>query len=260
MNRKGVVHIVDRAGRLAEKADLFAALELVPYVHRSPLEFLREFTHAEPCCVISAMRMAEMAGFELLALLQKLPVPPPVIIVTAFGSVETAVQAMKLGAAEFLETPVHDEPLLRLVQKWVNADRFRQSKANTCTSAREKLSKLSAREREVLTGIINGKCNKEMASSLGISAKSIEVYRAKLMTKMEATPVPMLVQAVLCCPLFQCSPLEYGYLCTGSGCLSNNSAHSAAIETGEEIHFSRIEYAGSKYPVNSSRGAPNHDR
>jgi len=260
MSRKGVVHIIDPGGKLADKAGLFGALELDPRVHQSPLEFLKEFTHAKPCCLISAMCMAELPGLELLAQLQRQPTPPPVIIVTAYGSIETAVQAMKLGAAEFLEAPVQDELLARLVQKWINVDRFRRGKANTCAGVREKLSKLSAREREVLTGILNGWSNKEMASELRISAKSIEVYRSKLMAKMETSSVPMLVREVLCCPLFQCCPSDFGYLCTGTGCVNNNPEQTDTIEAIQGIHFSRIENAGSKSPVNAFREAPDAAR
>jgi two-component system, LuxR family, response regulator FixJ len=256
MNSKGVVHIVDSGGSLAEKADLFAELDLEPRVHCSPLEFLRGFTHAKPCCLISAMRMPELPGLELLAQLQRRPAPPPVIMVTAYGDVQTAVHAMKLGAAEFLETPVHDELLLRLVQNWVRVDRGRCGKAAKCAAVREKLGKLSARERDVLAGVLDGLSNKEMAARLSISAKSIEVYRSKLMTKMEACSIPALVREVMCCPAFQCSPSDYGYLCTGTGCFNNNTGQDFAFETISEIHFSRIEYAGSKNGVNDSRDEP----
>ena len=200
------MHIIDFGeGPLAEKAHLFAALDLEPHVHRSPLEFLRGFTHAKPCCLISAMRMPELPGLELLAQLQKQPVPPPVIMATAHGDVTTAVQAMKLGAAEFLEFPVHDELLLGLVQNWIRIDRARRNKAGKCATVREKLGKLSSREREVLAGIVDGLSNKEMAVRLGISAKSIEVYRGKLMTKMEARSIPEASGAALDCPLFRCT-------------------------------------------------------
>ena len=167
MNSKGVVHIVDPgSGSIEDKAELFAALDLEPRVYRSPLEFLRGFTHAKPCCLISAMRQPELPGLELLAQVQKQPIPPPVIIMTAYGDVQTAVQAMKLGAAEFLEIPVHDEVLLGVVQNWIRIDRVRRGKANKCAAVREKLAKLSAREREVLAGVLGGQSNKEMAAKL----------------------------------------------------------------------------------------------
>lgn len=260
MNSKGVVHIVDPGGALAEKARLFAALDMEPQVHASPLEFLRGFTHDKPCCLVSAMRMPELPGLELLAFLQRQQVPPPVIIVTAYGDVETAVQAMKLGAAEFLEVPVRDELLLRLAQNWIRVDRSRRAKAGKCAAVREKLGKLSSREREVLSGVVDGRSNKEMASALGISAKSIEVYRSKLMTKMEARSIPELVREVVSCPIFQCSPSDFGYLCTGAGCIDNNAAQNATLDTMPEIHFSRIEPAESKCGLNGPREAPNNNR
>jgi two-component system response regulator FixJ len=221
---------------------------------------MREFTHARPCCLICRLCMPELPGLELLETLRKRQVPPPVIMVTVHGDVKTAVQAMKLGAAEFLEIPVHDELLSRLVQNWIRMDRVRSDDANTCAAVRKRLSTLSAREREVLTGVLDGLSNKEMAAKLSVSAKSIEIYRSKLMTKMEASSISELVRDVLCCPIFQCSPSEFGYLCTGSGCLSNNSSRNATLETIPEIHFSRIEHAGSKEYVNASRDTPYPDR
>ena len=261
MNSKGVVHIVGPAGGTSEdKAELFAALDLEPRVYRSPLEFLRGFTHDKPCCLISAMRQPELSGLELLAQLQKRPIPPPVIMMTAYGDVKTAVQAMKLGAAEFLEIPVRDEALVGMVQNWIRVDAIRRGKASKCAAVREKLAKLSAREREVLAGVLGGQSNKEMAAKLAISAKSIEVYRGKLMAKMEACSIPDLVRDVLCCPLSSCSPLDYGYLCTGSGFYANTQGTNATFGTIPERHFSRIEYPSSKDEINCSRGSPEYNR
>ena len=260
MYLKGVVHILDYGGSLAEKAPLFEAIGLEPNVHRSPLQFLKGFAHAKPCCLVSAMRLPELPGLELLALLQRQSVPPPVIMITAYGDIKSAVQAMKLGAAEFLESPVDDELLLRLAQNWIRVDRARHAKANKCAAVREKLSKLSAREREVLSGLLDSLSNKEIAARLNISPKSVEVYRSKLMTKMEVCSIPALVREVLCCPVFQCSPLDFGYLCTGAGCVNNALGQDTAFDASKEIHFSRIEYAASKHAVNASRGAPNCDR
>jgi two-component system, LuxR family, response regulator FixJ len=260
INSKGVVHIVDHGGTLAEKAHLFEAIGLEPSVHRSPLQFLKGFTHAKPCCLVSAMRLPELPGLELLALLQRQRVPPPMIMITAYGDIKSAVQAMKLGAAEFLETPVDDELLLRLAQNWIRVDRARHAKANKCATVREKLSKLSAREREVLSGLLDSQSNKEIATRLNISPKSVEVYRSKLMAKMEVCSIPNLVRDVLCCPVFQCGPLDFGYLCTGVGCVNNALGQDSAFDTSKEIHFSRIEYAASKRDVNASRGGPNCDR
>lgn len=254
MNSKAVVHIIDSGkGSIQEKAQLFAAFNLEPSVHRSPLEFLRGFSHAEPCCLLSSMRMPELPGLELLAQLQRRPVPPPVIMMTAYGDVKTAVQAMKLGAAEFLELPVHDELLLGLVQNWIHVDRVRLNKAVKCVAVREKLAKLSAREREILAGVLDGMSNKAMAKKLGISAKSIEVYRGKLMAKMEARSIPELVREVLCCPFSSCSPSDFGYRCTGSGVCSNSAAPYATFGMISEIHFSLTGYVASKDKVNSFR-------
>lgn len=210
MNSAGVVYILDADRAAAEaRARLFASVNLRSSVHHSPVEFLRSFAPDMPCCLVSAMRMPELPGFELLAHLQKHPEPLPVIMITAYGDVKTAVRAMKLGAAEFLEAPVHDELLLGLVQHWINIDCAERGNFKKCVAVREKLATLSAREHDVLAGLLDGLSNKEMARRLGVSPKSIEVYRGKLMAKMHANSIPGLVREVLCCPTFNCSPLSY---------------------------------------------------
>jgi two-component system, LuxR family, response regulator FixJ len=250
MNSQGIVHIIDfDGGPIEAKACLFAGLNLEPRVHHSPLEFLRGFTHVRPCCLVSAMRLPDLLALELLARLQKQAVPPPAIMISANPGIKSAVQAMKLGAAEFLEFPVNDELLLGLTQHWIRTDRNRLNNSRKCRAIREKLAKLSARERDVLAGVIDGLSNKEMARRLGISSKTVEVYRSKLMAKMEASSIPGLVREVLLCPFQNCSPIEFGCECSGLGACSNNPANVGAFETISAIHFSQIEYAASKQQV-----------
>ncbi len=201
------------------------------------MQFVRGLIPDRPCCLVSAMRMPDLPGLELLARLNNRTQPPPVIMITAHGDVKTAVQAMKLGAAEFLEAPIHEEHLLRLVQHWVNADRIACAAFQKCAAVREKLAKLSAREREVLAGILDGLCNKEMARKLDVSPKSIEVYRGKLMVKMETNTIPGLVRAALCCPALNCSPANCGSV--GACALFHKKASTPeiALEVYCEIQF-----------------------
>jgi two-component system response regulator FixJ len=257
MNSAGAVYIIDADRAVAEaRARLFASVNLKPRIHHSPLEFLRSFTPDKPCCLVSAMRMPELPGLELLARLQKHSQPPPVIMITAHGDVKSAVQAMKLGAAEFLETPIHEERLLRLVQHWINADRIERANFRKCAAVREKLAKLSAREREVLAGILDGLSNKEMARRLEVSPKSIEVYRGKLMAKMEASSIPGLVREALCCPARNCNPAGYNCLSGHAICHSNASPTITDFEANMEIQFSLIDHRKAKQDINTFRFSP----
>jgi two-component system response regulator FixJ len=209
MDSAGVVYILDMDQKAAQaRAQLFGSANLKPCIYQSPVKFLRDFDPDRPCCLVSSMRIPELSGLELLARLQRLPEPLPAIMIAAYDDIPTAVQVMKLGAVEFLEPPILDEHLLRLVLQWININRVELDNFRKCVATREKLAKLSAREWDVLEGILNGLPNKELARRLGVSPKSIEVYRQKLMTKMEARSVAGLVREVLCCPVLNCSPIS----------------------------------------------------
>lgn len=209
MKTRGVVYIVDGDRASADSMSaLFASVDLESRAYASPLQFLRDFCPGDPCCVVLEMRMPELSGLEVLARLGQRPVRPPVIVATAHGAVNGAVRAMKLGAVEFLEKPVHDELLLELVQHWIGADRAERDGVRKCAVVQHKLASLSMREHEVLLGLLDGKSNKEMARDLGVSPKAIEIYRSKLMTKMTAQSLSGLIQEALCCPRRPSMPLH----------------------------------------------------
>ncbi len=214
----GAVYILDTQRAAAEeKARFFSSANLMPHVISSPREVLRgEFER--PACFICAFYMPELHDLELLSRLRMSPNPLPVIMVSAKGDVKTAVQAVKLGASEFLEAPIDSEQLLGLVQHWIDFDRAALGNMRKCAAIREKLSKLSRREHEVLDGILDGLSNKEMARKLNVSPKSIEVYRGNLMSKMDVYCVQHLVKKVLCCPALSCAPYSCLYSVIGSSC------------------------------------------
>jgi two-component system, LuxR family, response regulator FixJ len=209
MNSSGVVHIVDndRAAAAAMSA-LFASVALEPRVHSCAGDFLKTFSPCGPCCVVLEMRMPELSGLEVLARLRQRAVWAPAIVATAHGSVDCAVRAMKLGAAEFLEKPVDEGFLLERVQHLVDLSRDKQENIRICSLIRHKIASLSTREYEVLHGVLRGHSNKEMAREFGVSPKAIEIYRSKLMTKMAAQSLAGLVAEVLCCPGHSNAPLR----------------------------------------------------
>jgi len=148
-------------------------------------------------CVITDVRMPVVSGIELLRRLRKLKLAVPVIVITGHGDVPLAVEAMKMGAADFLEKPFDDEALLASVRSALNAlDRDRKREVER-SEIESRLSGLSSREREVLEGLVAGQANKQIAHALGISPRTIEIYRANLMTKMQAASLSDLVRMAM---------------------------------------------------------------
>ena len=151
----------------------------------------------EAGCVITDVRMPELSGVDLLRRLRELKLGIPVIVITGHGDVPLAVEAMKIGALDFLEKPFDDEVLLASVRSALNQldqDQKRQAERN---EIERRLAALSNRERDVLEGLVSGHANKQIAYDLGISPRTIEIYRANLMTKMQAASLSDLVRMAL---------------------------------------------------------------
>ena len=141
--------------------------------------------------------MPELSGVDLLRRLRELKLGIPVIVITGHGDVPLAVEAMKIGALDFLEKPFDDEVLLASVRSALNQldqDQRRQAERN---EIERRLAALSNRERDVLEGLVSGHANKQIAYDLGISPRTIEIYRANLMTKMQAASLSDLVRMAL---------------------------------------------------------------
>jgi two-component system response regulator FixJ len=141
--------------------------------------------------------MPEINGIELLRRLKELKIPLPVIVITGHGDVPLAVEAMKFGAADFLEKPFDDEILLAAVRSALNRQDTDSKRQAERAAIDDRLAALSNREREVLEGLVAGRANKQIAFDLGISPRTVEVYRANLMTKMQATSLSELVRMAL---------------------------------------------------------------
>jgi two-component system response regulator FixJ len=141
--------------------------------------------------------MPEISGIDLLRRLKELKIGVPVIVVTGHGDVPLAVEAMKIGAAEFLEKPFDDEALLAAVRAALDRQSTDDKRQAERADIDSRLAALSNRERDVLHGLVSGLANKQIAFNLGISPRTVEIYRANLMTKMQASSLSDLVRMAL---------------------------------------------------------------
>jgi two-component system response regulator FixJ len=141
--------------------------------------------------------MPEMTGIDLLRRLKELKVSVPVIVMTGHGDVPLAVEAMKLGAVDFLEKPFDDEALLASVGAALEREHVDSKRQADRLEIDKRLATLSNRERDVLEGLVAGHANKRIAFDLGISPRTVEIYRANLMTKMQAGSLSDLVRMAL---------------------------------------------------------------
>jgi two-component system response regulator FixJ len=178
-------------------AFLLSSAGLAVRLHESAVAFLKALPEAQDGCIVTDIRMPGMDGMELQRRLKEMKVDLPVIVITGHGDVHLAVSAMKAGAVDFIEKPFDDEVLLAAIRSALERhgeDRRRQAQT---AEVRARMEALSEREREVLAGLIAGKPNKIIAYELGISARTVEVYRANVMTKMQAESLSDLVRMAL---------------------------------------------------------------
>jgi RNA polymerase sigma factor (sigma-70 family) len=159
--------------------------------------FLKEARPDMQGCALIDLQLGGMNGLELQRKLAEVGVVLPIIFITAHGDVASARAALKAGAFDFLEKPIDNDELARLVDSALRADAERVSRARRSRELHGRLSRLTQREREVMDLVVCGKHNREIAAQLGISARTVEVYKARLMDKLDVRRVPDLVRLVL---------------------------------------------------------------
>ncbi|HZD90076.1 MAG TPA: response regulator FixJ [Pseudolabrys sp.] len=148
-------------------------------------------------CVVTDVRMPGVTGIDVLRKVHETKPDLPVIVVTGHGDVPLAVEAMKLGAIDFLEKPFDDDLLIQSVRSALDREADTARRNAELAEINDKLHALSKREREVLEGLVAGKPNKTIAFDLGISPRTVEIYRANLMTKMSANSLSDLVRMAM---------------------------------------------------------------
>eukprot|EP01155_Anaeramoeba_flamelloides_P032377 Anaeramoba_flamelloidesa92763_14.p2 GENE.a92763_14~~a92763_14.p2 ORF type:complete len:203 (+),score=38.18 a92763_14:329-937(+) len=161
--------------------------------YASAQEFLDDYDQ-RPGCMLLDVRMPEISGLALQQIMQERDIRLPVIVLTGHGDVPMAVTAMKNGALDFLEKPFDDDVLLKLVDRAMQEAEQRFSQQNEERELRELYDTLSRREREVMDLVVTGNSNREIAETLGISPKTVEVHRSRVMGKMRAESLAQLVQ------------------------------------------------------------------
>ena len=195
MTSEPMVHVVDDDPAMRDSLEfLFETAGLRARTYESGPALLAEAAALAPGCVVTDVRMPEMNGLELVRRLGEAGVTLPVIVMTGHADVPLAVEAMKAGVVDFIEKPFDDEIFLNAVRKALDAGAAVGEQQAQEAEIRERLASLSAREHQVLEGLVAGRANKVIAYDLGISPRTVEVYRANVMTKMQARSLSELVR------------------------------------------------------------------
>ncbi len=163
----------------------------------SAKSFLEVLPEIRAGCIVTDVRMPGITGIDLLRKLKELGVEVPVIVITGHGDIALAVEAMKIGAVDFLEKPFDDDTLLGAVRGSLSRNADAAQRNAELAEIQNRLTGLSNRERQVLEGLVAGKANKVIAFDLGISPRTVEIYRANLMTKMTANSLSDLVRMAM---------------------------------------------------------------
>ena len=160
-------------------------------------EFLESYLPSQPGCLVLDVRMPGMSGLELQQQLNVRGAMIPVIFITGHGDIPMAVEAMQQGAFDFLQKPFRDQDLVDRIQKALEHDSRSRTAVAQHSRVRERLDSLTPREREVLALMTRGKANKVMAAELGVSQRTVEIHRARVMEKTGAASLAQLVRMVM---------------------------------------------------------------
>lgn len=190
-----IVFVVDDDKAVREAtADLLASVGLRAMTFRTAQEFLASPRPEAPGCLVLDVRLPRLSGLDLQRELASSPVPIPIIFITAHGDVPMSVQAMKAGAVEFLTKPFRDQQLLEAIEKAVERDRGDRRRRKDLAELRDRFESLTPREHDVMTRVVAGLLNKQIAAELGTSEVTVKIQRAQVMHKMRADSLPDLVR------------------------------------------------------------------
>ena len=198
MSSSSLVHVIDDDDAVRESLEfLLRTAKIDVRTYDSATAFLNATPSGGIGCIVTDVRMPRMSGVDLLRQLKARGSTMPVIVITGHGDIQLAVEAMKVGAVDFLEKPFDDEVLLASVSAALGRLEKDSQRETERADLNNRLATLSVREREVLEGLVAGKPNKIIAFDLGISPRTVEIYRAHVMTKMNAGSLSELVRMAL---------------------------------------------------------------
>jgi two-component system, LuxR family, response regulator FixJ len=198
MSTEPTVFVVDDDQAMRSSLEwLIESIGMKVKTYGSADDFLSSYYPGRAGCLLLDVRMPGMSGLELQTHLAREDSRLPVIIITGHGDVTMAVKAMKAGAVDFIEKPFHDEDLLSSIRNALDFDEKQRSLQSQRAQIATRLAELTPREHEVMEMVTDGLANKEIAASLGVTAKTVEAHRARVMDKMQAGSLAELVRMVL---------------------------------------------------------------
>ena len=191
----GTVFLIDDDAGVRDSLSLLLSLKNIstqPFA--SADSFLETYTPERSGCVLTDLRMPGMTGLELQTAMRDRHIELPIVVFTAHGDVATARAALKNGAFDFLEKPVDEEMLLDVLRNALRVDRERRSAATERSTSGQRRDRLTEREREILKLLTVGHSNREIAAQLGISPRTVEVHKARIMEKLECRSLAELIR------------------------------------------------------------------
>jgi two-component system response regulator FixJ len=198
MPHKGNVYVIDDDPAMRDSLDfLLGSAGFSVTLFDSALKFLETMPSLAFGCVVSDVRMPGMDGIDLLRQLKREPKTLPIVIMTGHGDIPLAVEAIKLGAIDFLEKPFEDERLVIMISTALSQAADQSKTESISADIASRIASLSPRERQVMDGLVAGLSNKLIARDYNISPRTIEVYRANVMTKMQASSISELVRLAM---------------------------------------------------------------
>jgi FixJ family two-component response regulator len=198
MNSESTVFVVDDDQAMRHSLQwLIESVGLRVRTFGSAEEFLQIYYPGQAGCLLLDVRMPGMSGLDLQSYLARDQISLPVVIITGHGDVPMAVKAMQSGAMDFIEKPFKDDDLLASIRTALAADQTRRRERLKRAEIATRLAELTPREHEVMDMVTEGKSNKDIAASLGVSTKTVEAHRARVMDKMRADSLAELVRMVL---------------------------------------------------------------
>jgi len=192
-----VIYLVDDDEAVRDSLGmLFRSIGLKHEAYPSALDFLEHYDPSQHSCLVADIRMPGLSGLELQQRLNEQNAELPIIFITGHGDVPMAVTAMKSGAADFIQKPFRDQDLIDRIHKGLEQDRDRRASRAEQDEIRARIALLTPREGEVMQRVVRGQANKVIAMDLGVSQRTVELHRARVMRKLKMRSLAELVHAV----------------------------------------------------------------